>query len=72
MAAITRNAGVFATAPRHDARDLADRLFAVPAQWAARYTLRRKLAVMDDYLLRDIGWEPSDARIEADKPFWKA
>jgi uncharacterized protein YjiS (DUF1127 family) len=44
----------------------------LPRQWAKRYVLRQKLATMDSHLLRDIGWDVYEARIEAAKPFWKA
>ncbi|RCK54204.1 hypothetical protein TH25_02500 [Thalassospira profundimaris] len=72
MVAITKNTAAF-TAPRERAENTtAARLFSLPRQWAARLTLRNRLAHMDAHLLRDIGFEPGDARFEASKPFWRA
>ncbi|AUG54385.1 DUF1127 domain-containing protein [Thalassospira marina] len=71
MVAITKNTAAFA-APRARSNDTAARIFALPRQWAARLALRNRLADMDAHLLRDIGWEPTAARIEANKPFWQA
>ncbi|OSQ40614.1 DUF1127 domain-containing protein [Thalassospira mesophila] len=71
MVAITRNTAAF-TAPRTANTDTVDRLLALPRQWAARFTLRNRLADMDAHLLRDIGWDVYDARIEAGKHFWQA
>jgi uncharacterized protein YjiS (DUF1127 family) len=34
------------------------------------YEMRRQLARLDDRLLRDIGFDPEQARREAAKPFW--
>ncbi|MEQ5776187.1 MULTISPECIES: DUF1127 domain-containing protein [unclassified Thalassospira] len=70
MVAITKNTAAF-TAPRAGNNDILDRLLALPRQWAARFTLRNRLADMDAHLLRDIGWDVYDARIEAKKPFWQ-
>ncbi|OKH87608.1 DUF1127 domain-containing protein [Thalassospira sp. TSL5-1] len=71
MVAITKNTAAF-TAARPRNNDTAARLFDLPRQWAARLTLRNRLAHMDAHLLRDIGFEPGDARFEASKPFWRA
>ena len=32
---------------------------------------RRYLGRLDDRMLRDVGFDPEDARREAEKPFWK-
>lgn len=69
MVALTKNAGAF-VAPRARHLDTSV-LFDLPRSWANRLTLRRKLSEMDDYLLRDIGWDPAAARVEAAKPFWR-
>jgi|TARA_R110002012_G_scaffold254256_1_gene433290 uncharacterized protein YjiS (DUF1127 family) len=71
MVAITKNTALL-NAPRTRNTDTLDRLFALPRQWAARFTLRNRLADMDAHLLRDIGWDVYDAHIEAKKPFWQA
>ena len=36
-----------------------------------RWTTRRLLRELDDQLLKDIGVTRYEARIEADKPFWR-
>ena len=72
MVAITKNTAAFA-APRNRTENTpAASLFDLPRQWAARLALRNRLAHMDAHLLRDIGFEPGDARFEATKPFWRA
>lgn len=38
--------------------------------WADRANQRRALAEMDSYQLRDLGISRTDARQEANKPFW--
>src|SRR5262249_27071297 len=43
-------------------------------RWIARSRQRRalgKLVERDDYLLKDIGVSPEEARREATKPFWQ-
>lgn len=69
MVAITKDAGAFVTTRRH--HNIAN-VMELPRQWAKRYVLRQKLATMDSHLLRDIGWDVYEARIEVAKPFWKA
>lgn len=39
--------------------------------WYDRQRQRRRLAGLDDRLLRDIGIERADALREASKPFWQ-
>lgn len=40
------------------------------ALWHERAGQRRRLAELDDYLLKDIGVTRAEARMEAEKPFW--
>jgi uncharacterized protein YjiS (DUF1127 family) len=44
---------------------------AVFVQWLRLTTTRRELSRLDDRILRDIGFDPQEARLEAAKPFWK-
>ncbi len=39
--------------------------------WRQRAESRRALRDLDDRLLRDIGLDRVDAKLEADKPFWQ-
>ena len=39
--------------------------------WRQRAQARRKLATLDDHMLRDIGIDRATASSEADKPFWR-
>ncbi len=39
--------------------------------WYQRARQRRRLAQLDEHLLRDIGITPEQARREARKPFWR-
>lgn len=50
---------------------LGRRIWATLARWRARPSQRRALAKLDADLLRDIGITHSQAKREADKPFWK-
>jgi uncharacterized protein YjiS (DUF1127 family) len=69
MVAITKEAGAFVATRRHrNSVDLLD----LPRAWFKRHTLRQQLGQMDARMLRDIGWNFYDARLEAAKPFWKA
>lgn len=45
---------------------------AVLRTWDQRARTRRRLADMDERLLRDMGIARTDARREAAKPFWRA
>ena len=49
-----------------------ERLLATVTAWQQRYELRRRLLEMEDRLLDDIGMSRAQARLEADKPFWRA
>lgn len=39
--------------------------------WEVRRITRRKLGVLDNHLLDDIGLTAQEARLEADRPFWR-
>ncbi|HVO88315.1 MAG TPA: DUF1127 domain-containing protein [Casimicrobiaceae bacterium] len=39
--------------------------------WLRRAHVRRELARLDDRLLRDVGFDPAQARDEAGRPFWR-
>lgn len=39
--------------------------------WNHRVRVRRQLAMLDDHLVQDIGWTPSQIRHETQKPFWQ-
>lgn len=39
--------------------------------WRARAGQRRRLAELDDRMLRDIGLTRADVRMELEKPFWR-
>ena len=39
--------------------------------WNHRVRVRRQLALLDDHLVQDIGWTPSQIRQETQKPFWQ-
>lgn len=40
--------------------------------WQERSRERRRLASLDDFLLRDMGLSRSDIHVEIRKPFWEA
>jgi uncharacterized protein YjiS (DUF1127 family) len=40
--------------------------------WRRRWAEREELARLDERSLRDIGVTPAQARLEANKPFWRA
>jgi uncharacterized protein YjiS (DUF1127 family) len=40
-------------------------------RWIDNWQARRYLEDLDDRLLLDVGFDPSEARAEAAKPFWK-
>jgi len=46
-------------------------LYATLRGWQERYEVRRRLAELDDHLLRDIGITRVQAAAEAAKPFWR-
>lgn len=47
------------------------RLVEVLATWERRARERRTLAEMSNHMLKDLGISRVDARLEADKPFWR-
>lgn len=48
------------------------RLLDTLALWQVRARERHHLLELDERLLKDIGISPSEAMIEASKPFWRA
>ncbi|MBI1172651.1 DUF1127 domain-containing protein [bacterium] len=44
----------------------------VVVQWDLRRRTRQDLRAMPDFMLKDIGLDPSSAASEAAKPFWRA
>jgi uncharacterized protein YjiS (DUF1127 family) len=48
------------------------RLLARLGTWRRRWQEREELARLDERGLRDIGVSPAQARLEANKPFWRA
>jgi len=48
------------------------RLIDVLLSWQERATMRRHLAEMPDYMLRDVGLTRLDVAPEVRKPFWRA
>ncbi len=48
------------------------RFLATLGRWRRRMREREQLARLDERALRDIGVSPAQARVEADKPFWRA
>ena len=40
--------------------------------WQERARERRRLASLDDHMLRDIGLSQADIHVEIRKPFWEA
>jgi uncharacterized protein YjiS (DUF1127 family) len=49
-----------------------DRIVAILGQWRQRARARRELALLDDYLLHDIGLSRAQAQFESGKRFWQA
>ncbi len=47
------------------------RLIAKLVLWHQRWRQRRRLAELDDHLLKDIGKTRKEAADEAGKPFWR-
>ena len=46
-------------------------LFATPFVWLERVQDRRRLADLDDHMLRDIGLSTADRDFLVNKPFWR-
>ena len=40
-------------------------------RWMHNYEVRRDLDRLDDHLLRDVGFDPRQARAEAERRFWE-
>lgn len=40
-------------------------------RWTRVAEVRRRLERLDERMLRDVGFDPEEARHEAAKPFWK-
>lgn len=47
------------------------KIYGTLATWFARWKQRRALSRLDDRLLADIGVTRTQAKHEADKPFWR-
>lgn len=54
-----------------DLLDVAGGVFNTPRVWLERLQERRRLAELDDHLLRDIGLSRSQAEDLASTPFWR-
>jgi uncharacterized protein YjiS (DUF1127 family) len=48
------------------------RLVEVLLDWRDRARQRRRLAMLDHHMLRDIGLSSADVEHEIDKPFWRS
>jgi uncharacterized protein YjiS (DUF1127 family) len=48
------------------------RLVEVALDWRDRARQRRRLAMLDHHMLRDIGLSSADVEHEIDKPFWRS
>ena len=58
--------------PQFAARRPSVSLWRIVDTWLHRYSSRRHLAELDDYMLKDVGLTRVDADREAFKPFWQA
>jgi len=70
------NGGALASLPMPGAKArglgvFAVRLIEVMLEWQGRRRQRRQLAMMDEYMLRDIGLSTADVEREIHKPFWR-
>ena len=54
------------------ARDILIRLFDTLTEWQERATQRRRLGMLDNQMLADIGVDRAAAAVEAAKPFWRS
>jgi uncharacterized protein YjiS (DUF1127 family) len=57
--------------PGTDAIDVLGNLFAAPFVWLERMRDRRRIADLDDHMLRDIGLSRTQAEDLASTPFWR-
>jgi uncharacterized protein YjiS (DUF1127 family) len=64
--------------PSQPALELPPRLVAaahatrsVFVRWMRDSAARRRLGELDDHILRDMGFDPVAAKLEAQQPFWK-
>ena len=76
IAAKPANGGTLASLPMPTAKlrglgVLAVRLVEVMLEWQERRRQRRRLAMMDDHMLHDIGLSSADVEREIHKPFWR-
>ena len=56
---------------RSAANDAIGGLLALISTWRRRMDERKKLGLLDDRMLDDIGLQPLDVRREIEKPFWQ-
>ncbi len=54
-----------------DLLDFAGSILGTPFLWLSRVQDRRRLAELDDHMLRDIGLSRSEAEDAAATPFWR-
>jgi uncharacterized protein YjiS (DUF1127 family) len=52
--------------------DMLNAALATPRLWARRRHDRRALLELDDHMLRDIGFDRTQAEAMAARPFWRA
>lgn len=52
--------------------DMLSAALATPRLWASRRHDRRALMQLDDHMLRDIGFDRTQAKEMAARPFWRA
>jgi uncharacterized protein YjiS (DUF1127 family) len=67
--------GAAYVAPRSSFSRFGDALglaLATPRLWARRRHDRRALLQLDDHMLRDIGFDRTQAEAMAGRPFWRA
>lgn len=57
--------------PGTDVIDVLGHLFAAPFVWLERMRDRRRIADLDEHMLRDIGLSRSEAEDLASTPFWR-
>jgi uncharacterized protein YjiS (DUF1127 family) len=59
------------TAPGRASTGLVASVRAVLGRWRQLAATREQLSRLSERTLRDIGFDPEQARLEAEKPFWK-